>query len=318
VLAGLVALVVLTTAGIVGVLAARARAARARALPVVARRAGLRFSETDPFNCVAAPFPLLRAGDGRRVDNVMWRPGAPGHPRVFDYSYYDEYRDRSGRVRERWRHFTCALAQHDGAWPELQVMRERLVDRAVQKLGPVDIDLESEEFNRTFVVRCEDRKFATDLLSPEMMELLLDTRGKLELETRGRFVLLTTSRLEAAAMPGLLAVAERFLALVPPVVRELYPTYPAGHGTEDMPAPPERHRRAGPGAGLFGGLGGLGVAGPGRTPQRPPFEFAPPPDLRGRTPDPWDPTPGVEHDLDGRPLPPAPEDPWGRGRPASR
>lgn len=314
-LLGVLALVVLVVAGIVLALAAHARAERARALPIVARRAGLRFSDADPFNCAAAPFPLFRAGDGRRVEHVMWREGAPGHPRVFDYSYFDEYRDRDGRVRERWRHFSCALAQHDGAWPELRIVPERLVDRAVQRLGQVDIDLESEEFNRTFVVRCEDRKFATDLLSPEMMELLLGTRGRLHVESKGRFLLLTGPRVEAAAMPGLLGVAEQFLARVPPVVRELYPTFPAGHGTADMPPPPDppRDGRTRTTGGLLGGFSALGAGAGGG--ERPPFEFAPAPDLRRRSPDPWDPTPGVEHDLDGRPLPPAVEDPWGEGRP---
>jgi hypothetical protein len=97
---------------------------------------------------------------------------------VFGYSYGDEYRDRDGRVRERWRHFGCPPAQHDGARPVLRIVPERFFDRAVQRLGQVGIDLESEEFNRTFVVRCQDRRFATDLLSPEMMELLLGTRGR--------------------------------------------------------------------------------------------------------------------------------------------
>ncbi|MEZ5191462.1 MAG: DUF3137 domain-containing protein [Nocardioides sp.] len=36
-----------------------------------------------------------------------------------------------------------------------------------------DIELESEDFNRAFTVTCSDRKFASDVLHPRMMEFLL-------------------------------------------------------------------------------------------------------------------------------------------------
>ena len=64
----------------------------------------------------------------------MWRPptGRGGAPpvRVFDYSYYDEYQDKNGQVRQQWHYFTCALVRHDGSWPQLRVAREGLVDKA--------------------------------------------------------------------------------------------------------------------------------------------------------------------------------------------
>lgn len=40
-----------------------------------------------------------------------------------------------------------------------------------------DIELESEKFNRAFLVTCEHRKFASDVLHPRMMELLLGRPG---------------------------------------------------------------------------------------------------------------------------------------------
>ena len=36
-----------------------------------------------------------------------------------------------------------------------------------------DIELESDEFNRAFTVTCPDRKFASDVLTPQTMQLLL-------------------------------------------------------------------------------------------------------------------------------------------------
>jgi hypothetical protein len=312
VLVGIILTVALMVGGLLLAWAAWLRAERARALPGVAAAAGLRFSEVDLFNTLAVPFPLFRAGDGRTIQNVMWREarGSTNTPtRVFDYSWYEEHRDRRGRERRRWEYLSCAFGQHNGAWPVITIERGAFVDRVGRLLGLPTVELESEEFNRTFAVRCADAKFATDLLSPQLMEFLLTTKGTIRFETRGRFLLASTSRVDAALMPGLLAVVEQFLALVPPVVRELYGSFPDGAGTEHMPPPTSEP--AAPAGERSGGLGGVFQTRWDSAPQRA-FEFAPPPDLRREGA--WDPTPGVDHDLDGNVVANH-EDPWGPGRP---
>ena len=55
----------------------------------------------------------------------------------------------------------------------LRVDPEGFLDRFVGRLGGGDIDLESEEFNKAFSVSCPDRKFASDVLHPRMMQYLL-------------------------------------------------------------------------------------------------------------------------------------------------
>ncbi len=66
-----------------------------------------------------------------------------------------------GGARRR-RHPAGALG-HPGGFPRPDVGR----------LTGSDIELESEAFNRAFTVRADDRKFATDVLHPRMMEYLL-------------------------------------------------------------------------------------------------------------------------------------------------
>jgi hypothetical protein len=61
-------------------------------------------------------------------------------------------------------------------FPRLQVTPEGFFTRFVGKLFNKDIELESEEFNRAFTVTCENRKFASDVLHPRMMEALLAAR----------------------------------------------------------------------------------------------------------------------------------------------
>jgi hypothetical protein len=299
---GILSVVVLMIFGILGAWAATIRAKRSAEMPTVAARAGLGFSEFDLFNTAAVPFELFRQGDGRRIQNMMWKD-APGHPRVFEYGYYHLHKDKNGQEYQTWHWFGCALAQHNGRWPELRVTKERLLDRAAQTLGQPDIELESEEFNRAYVVQCENPKFATDVLDPQMMEFILGTKGLVNFATKGRFVLVTTSQIDtAAAMVGLLGVADGFVTRVPPLVWDVYGRFPDGMGTEDMAPPPTQTRAEN--AGVLGGTRPEGTD---------PFAFAPAPHL-DRIGDAWDPTPGVDYDLDGHTVHEVKEDPWGEGR----
>jgi hypothetical protein len=259
--------------------------ARQQAMPGVAAGAGLQYAPDDPFGCTRVAFPLFRAGDGREVTNVMWR--AEGTARVFDYRYYKERVDQEGRRTQTWYPSSCATARHNGSWPDLRILRERIVDRALVTVGLPDIQLESEEFNRSFIVQCRDAKFATDLLDPQMMELLLSAKGKVDVTLMGRFVLLTAKQLAPAELPWLLGLAEGFVERVPPVVRDLYASHPAdAEPAVDPLGYSDLLRGADLGAGLVGGA------------------FV---DWR----DDAEPTePKVEYDLDGNPLPPPAESPW--------
>lgn len=290
---------------------------RIKQFPAIARRAGLTYSETDPFNSTGVAFRLFGAGDGQMVTDVLWRPDdrqddQSPPARVFNFAYY--VKSDSGPVGSTkvWHRFTCALAQHNGNWPPIRIDPEGVLDRAFQKLGLPDIDFESEEFNRAFTVQCPDRKFASALIDPQMMDFLLTTGGEVTLETKGRFLLATSRPLDPAQLPALLHVAEQFVERVPPAVRELYPSFPDGAGTELFPMPPTSEESAG------GGLGGGGLGGEldlfslwhDANAAPAPYRFAPAPDELDPESDAWDPTPGVDHDLEGRPVAPAVEDPW--------
>jgi hypothetical protein len=48
----------------------------------------LDFSIDDPFDTLGEPFSLLRKGDGRGVENVMWGFWQGLEIRAFDYWYY--------------------------------------------------------------------------------------------------------------------------------------------------------------------------------------------------------------------------------------
>lgn len=286
---GAILTIVFVGLGLVLLYASLVRNKRARLMAPTAEKHGLRFSGGDLFGCTQTAFPLFLEGDGRVVENVMSRTAANGlDVRVFDFAYYTEYKDDQGKIRKIWTYFNCAMARHNGLWPVIRVSKERMLDKVAQKMGLPDIELESEEFNRTFIVQCADRRFATTLLDPQMMEFILSTQGRLTFETKGRWLLVISPRLDNPAdMVGLLGVADEFLKRIPPVIYELYDE---GADTEggDAPLPTD---------GIL--LNTLGVVAQA---------------MREEGGDWRDPTPDVDYDLDGNPVnatEPPEENPWG-------
>jgi hypothetical protein len=95
----------------------------------------------------------------------------------FDYVYYttETSTDSKGHTtRREVAHPYAVLGLQVGAnVPRLSVSPEGFFGRTVGKLFGNDIELESEDFNRAFTVSCPDRKFASDVLHPQMMEYLL-------------------------------------------------------------------------------------------------------------------------------------------------
>lgn len=267
----------------------------------MAARAGLQFEAIDPFDCTRVSFQLFTKGDGREASNVMWTDVDDGHSfRVFDFAYYVEHKDERGQVSKTYHRFSCAMALVGSAWPDITIGREGVLDKMFDALIGDDIDFESEEFNRLFAVHCTDRRFASALLDPQMLEFLLATRGELSFQLKGRWLLVWTDPIAPKLMPGLLRVAETFVQHIPKVVWELYPSTFVGENGHPLP--------------------------PGDDPadrMKAELELAA---TRGeRTDDPWDALvespyaalerdDGVEYDLDGHVVPKVQEDPWGSGR----
>lgn len=59
--------------------------------------------------------------------------------------------------------------------PPLLIRPEGVFDKLAGALGFGDIGFESAEFNRRFFVNSSDKRFAYDMLHPQMMQFLMDT-----------------------------------------------------------------------------------------------------------------------------------------------
>ena len=100
------------------------------------------------------------------------------------------------------KHFTCVMAQVDGAWPEVSITREGILEKALDLVGLGDIELESDEFNRRFALRSPDRRFAVTLVDARMIDFLLSTEARFAFFVKGRWVLLVSDPVRPRLRPG--------------------------------------------------------------------------------------------------------------------
>ncbi len=100
--------------------------------------------------------------------------------------------------------------------PELVIRHSGMKDLAPSPLGPPRVSLESEAFNRKFAVRCDDKKFAFDVLHPRMMEFLMAGRAP-TIEIRNGWLCITDGprHWRPAEFAAMAPWAERFLAQWP-------------------------------------------------------------------------------------------------------
>jgi hypothetical protein len=207
----------------VAVLAYQAKLRRQKELGVVARGQGLDFSIRDPFDTLAEPFSLLGRGDGRGVENVMWGFWHELEIRAFDYWYYEESTDSNGHRSKAYHRFDCVLAPVEARCPRLEIVEENVLTRIADAFTFRDIEFESEEFNRRFNVKGDDRRFATAFCDARMMEWLLLRGDGYAFEVVGDRLLCWCRRVKPARIVHLLGTASAFREQIPAVVRSLYP-----------------------------------------------------------------------------------------------
>jgi len=157
---------------LIAYLAYQAAQKRREAMAAYAASRGWAWTAEDPsLETVFAgtPFGL---GHGRRASNAL-RGQHDGRPLVaFDYEY--KTTSGSGKDRRTTTHHYSVIAMGAGAvFPDLAVTPQNMLSGFFGRVFNSDIELESEDFNREFVVTCSSRKFASDVLHPRMMEILL-------------------------------------------------------------------------------------------------------------------------------------------------
>jgi hypothetical protein len=124
-------------------------------------------------------------------------------------SFNFHYQTGSGKNTQH-HYLSVVMLGLEREFPELRIHPENFFHRIGQAIGLGDIDFESVEFSRAFVVRGEDKKFAYDFCHTRMMEHLLRHRST-ALEIEGQWMAtFVRGRLEA---DGLAARLDELLTL---------------------------------------------------------------------------------------------------------
>ena len=155
------------------VLGAKRNMKRRSELEQYAASAGWQYVARDDQLAFLWQRPPFNQGYDHRANNVLRGAFAERQLVAFDYSFKERTTDSKGGSSETTFNFAvCALAL-PAALPYLEVGPESVFERLGNVIGVHDIEIESEEFNRKFNVHSDDRKFASDVLSPRLAQTLL-------------------------------------------------------------------------------------------------------------------------------------------------
>ena len=123
-------------------------------------------------------------GDHQEAVNVLQGQYRGRAMVAFDYSFETHSTDSKGNTTTTTHRIAFCSVSLPASLPRLELVPESMFGRLGTALGMQDIELESEDFNRRYRVRCANAKFAYDVLPPRTMEALM-SREALHLRLSG-------------------------------------------------------------------------------------------------------------------------------------
>jgi hypothetical protein len=192
---------------------------RRQAIAAYARSRGWSFIAGNNHNIpnVYGGFGQLNQGANRYAYNVINGTANDCTVTAFDYHYETYSTDNKGRRQTHHHHLTAMVLTTWLDFPtRLWVRPENFFDKVAAAFGADDIDFESHEFSKRFLVKSPDRKFAYDIIHQPMMEYLL-TRPSISFEILGNsiYVQLSSGLLDAPNWPSLIDSATGIYERVP-------------------------------------------------------------------------------------------------------
>lgn len=190
---------------------------RREALQRFADSLGLQYSHKDPLNVPGRfhYFKNFQSGDRRYARNVLYGAVDGRAVTAFDFFWEEDRRDSKGHRHTTTHSFSAVVVDLPISTVELYIRPEGLFDKLAGWVGFDDIDFESDEFSRKFMVKCADKRFAYDVIHPRMMEFLLG-RGGLSYEMeRDSLCVRSDSRYKPEQVESMIRHSFQFVDLLP-------------------------------------------------------------------------------------------------------
>ena len=161
------------------------RRRRNAAIAAVVADNGFSFVKEDPSRAdLFRGFPF-GVGGRRRAYNVVRGTYAGQSFETFAYSYVTEWTDSEGRRHRKTHHFQVTWVPLGAPFPEVRLVPHSMLERSLFGHGQ-DVNTESSEFNKRWLVKAADERIAHAILSGLMIErLLLDDVAEMVLVFEG-------------------------------------------------------------------------------------------------------------------------------------
>lgn len=194
--------------------------ARRRAgLSEFAGRFGLEYSPTDLFGLIDHRFGLFNQADRARCENVLWGNWHGTDLKVGELRFKgDPERNKIGLLRST-RRYSFAVVDLDAWVPRIAIRHDPLASVS-ETLFLDRLRFESDAFNRTFRVECEDPRFAYKFVDARMM-LWLQEIGEtfpFDFEANGDRALVWCKRLAPLSLIPLFGAAKGLVDHIPRVI----------------------------------------------------------------------------------------------------
>lgn len=193
---------------------------RREALMRLADNLGLTYIGTDPNgkDSVYSNISLFQNGHSKEASNIISGDKNGCYVDIFDYKYVTG----SGKHRTTHYNSVCILAVPQ-RFRYLFVRTENFLDKIAGAIGFDDIDFESREFSKRYYVKSDDKKFAYDIINPQMMEFFLAQQKTPCVEIKGNHLAFyMNKKISPKEYIVLYSFAEQFYRRIPNYVLEEY------------------------------------------------------------------------------------------------
>ncbi|HWP39327.1 MAG TPA: hypothetical protein VNL70_00280 [Tepidisphaeraceae bacterium] len=153
---------------------------------------------------------------GRSHSSFNLISGVTDRPTSIQWEIFD-HRYTTGSGKNRRTHHMTIVAATVGqfSFPRLTMRPEGIFDKLAAMVGYDDIDFPSDEFSSRYHVKCEDRRFAYDLLTPRVIEYLLASPPRHWQLAGPRIVLVSSGRASADDIRQAMSLIEGFIQRIP-------------------------------------------------------------------------------------------------------